>query len=212
MKRLICTFLALCMLLSAASALAATAFDSYCTYATTHTVANPYFPETRTAGEIMADVDGASLFVATTWYSLLHYETTVLNTPINDTMAANIYRGSKNGPGVICLTATSADSPIINIICGNAKGQAHWMEVNAQNGSMRAFEMPYGVGRYATDEEFLSDYTLNSYLYPSLGSTIYGGAVPAEALSMAYGAQTSTLYNFFDALYERIHGALPSIQ
>lgn len=144
--------------------------------------------------------------ISMAWCNLLHGEL-LQNTPIDETMAADIYRGFRDGAAVACLTASDSQNEYFNVLFAvqweGMAGQAFWIEWDVEKNVIRAFKQ-YGVDLYRNDEDYLGDLVFNSLLAKSMGGNALLGAhsVSPNALQFAYGRDVGIL-QMFDWAYGR---------
>ena len=199
---LLCVF---AILLAAGSVQAAdhkTPFDSYSQYRGYEEIKKPVYPQKLSAGEMAGNDDEIVNFLARAWYNLLAYETKTKGTKENSTLAAEIYRGIKKGPGVTVFSASDPDAVCLNALfaCGT---YAYWLEWNLETQTIRYYKA-LGVERYKKDSDYMSDYVFRNLVGASMGGLI-GLGIPGEAISQGYST-SAKLYRVFDAAYKQATG------
>lgn len=150
------------------------------------------FPE-LTAGEYEAYDHNLGLCIGIAWYNLYDYELkndvrSQFKKVIDHLYSEEIYEAMKEGPGLVAFTAKTKDSSCINVfIAKNIEtiGEVYWIECNIKEQSMKVM-LQYGVEHYASDDEYLSDFVVNSLIQASIENWL-DNYTPPEAVLKAYG-------------------------
>ena len=168
MKRTICLLITLAVIVMIASSYAEsthkTTFDRYTYNDDYKTISDPYYKMTKTLEEASADNDAALEFLAQAWYNLLHYETEIEGTKINNTIAAKIYKAMKKRLAVEVFTAVDKDAVVANAffaITDKKWTYVYWIEWNLDDQVLRYREQISDGHKNAN--ELFEDYILSNW-------------------------------------------------
>lgn len=147
-----------------------------------------------TPGEIAAFDQNVAVLVGNAWYNLLDYELkndvqSQFKTVLDKMYSAEIYDAMKEGPGIIAFTAKNNDMPYVNILIAKNNpyyGDLYWIECNLTEQNMKVMHNS-GVEHYSSDDEFLSDYTFNTFVSVTIDN-LFEDYVPKDAILKAYGS------------------------
>ena len=170
-------------------------------------ITNPFFTQELSAGETAESDQVAADFLERAWYNLLDYEMNVLGTNPSESIAADIYRGVKNGPAVCIFCASDTEAVLLNAFfasSGTSGNWIYWFEWNTEDQTIKVLKQY--TERYASDEEFLSDYVVTSVVYAAMGGDIFIGTMPDASVITVFGTG-SALYKGFDAACEYAAGS-----
>lgn len=145
---------------------------------------HPAYDAIPSARYAMRSEDFAETSFAMAWYDLLEGEL-ARGIPINDTFAADIYRGMTNKDVYIMVAAESENSNCVNFVVavldkkadkatGLHFGSLYWIEWNSAKNTIRA------VNQYGGDEQIYSAWALNA----TGGNTIMGRLPPKGSLHL----------------------------
>ena len=173
---------------------------------------NPYYKVSHELEEIEKNQDYALELLAQTWYDLLDYEVNTLGNKVNDTFAADIYKGIKSKLCAAIISATDKDAVCLNVFFASTDKQftyVYWLEWNLEDQTIRYMDGTSDGHKKAA--ELFDDYMLSSWAAATIQTSWFESN--PDAIILKYMGSNNEMLKIYEKAYsDANNGAKISIK